>query len=243
MIDLFFTTSPNVYKISIALEEMGLAYAMCPVDISQGEHLKPENIGYAASPKLPVIRDNDPVDGGEPMVIFESGAILEYLAEKTASFMPRDLRARYEVKQWLYWQMAGLGPMGGQQWHFTKWAPRIAPDMDHSYALTRFSKIWSGLWRVMEDRLSDRPYLAGDYSIADMACFPWAIYMEPKDGIDRYPKVSRWVEAIAERPAVKRAYARGLEVDMGYERNDLGTAIFPAEGLLRHVIVRGDEPA
>ena len=237
MIELFFVTSPNVYKVSVALEEMGLPYRICPVDISRGEHRIPENIAHASSPKLPVIRDGDPEDGGEPIVIFESGAILEYLAEKSGRFLPKDTRSRYEVKQWLYWQMAGLGPMGGQQWHFTKWAPRIAPDMDHRYALGRFSNIWSGLWQVMETRLADQAYLGGDYSIADMACFPWAIYMEPQDGVEHYPNVARWVREISERPAVRQAYARGLEVDMGYERNVLGTAIFPPEGLLKHVIV------
>lgn len=238
MIDLFFVTSPNVYKVSIALEEMGLPYTLWPVDISKGEHLLPENIAHSFSPKLPVLRDNEPMDGGEPMVIFESGAILEYLAEKAGKFLPQELRARYETKQWLYWQMAGLGPMGGQQWHFNRWAPRIAPDGDHSYALGRFTNIWAGLWTLMDQRLADREYLAGDYSIADMACFPWTIYMEPKGGADAYPNVVRWIQAISGREAVKRAYSNGLAVDMGYERNALGTAIFPQEGLLKHVIIR-----
>jgi len=238
MIDLFFVTSPNVYKVTIALEEMGLPFQLHPVDISKGEHLDPGKIAGAFSPRLPVIRDSLPPDGAEPMVICESGAILEYVAEKSGLFLPADLRSRYEVKQWLYWQMAGLGPIGGQQWHFNRWAPRIDPQGDHRYALGRFSNIWAGLWRLMDQRLADREFLAGDYSIADMACFPWTIYMEPKDGPDAYPNVVRWIEAIASRPAVKNAYAKGLAVDMGYERNDLGTAIFPQEGLLRHVIIR-----
>lgn len=238
MIDLFFVTSPNVYKVTIALEEMGLPFALQPVDISQGEHLVPENIAHAASPRLPVIRDNDPQDGSEPLVIFESGAILEYLAEKSGRFLPQDLRSRFMVKQWLYWQMAGLGPIGGQQWHFTRWAPRIDPEGDHSYALNRFSNIWSGLWTLMDRELADREFLAGDYSIADMACFPWTIYMEPKGGPEQYPNVVRWIHAISERPAVKSAYSKGLAVNMGYERNELGTALFPQEGLLKHVIIR-----
>jgi len=237
MIDLFFVTSPNVYKVSTALEEMDLAYRAIPIDISKGEHLVPANIAGAPNAKLPVIRDHDPADGGTPLVVFESGAILEYLAEKTGLFMPEDLRGRQAVRQWLYWQMAGLGPMGGQQWHFTRWAPRIAPDMDHSYALGRFSKIWSGLWRVMDQHLATHEYLAGTYSIADMACFPWVIYMQPQEGAAHFTHIARWAQAIGERPAVRRAYARGLAVDMGYERNALGTAIFPPEGLLRHVII------
>ena len=238
MIDLFFVTSPNVYKVTIALEEMGLPFTLHPVDISKGEHLDPGRIAGAFSPKLPVIRDNSPPDDGEPLVIFESGAILEYLAEKSGRFLLTELRARHEVKQWLYWQMAGLGPIGGQQWHFNRWAPRIDPQGDHSYALGRFTNIWAGLWSLMDQRLADREFLGGDYSIADMACFPWTIYMQPKGGPDAYPNVVRWISTIAERPAVKNAYAKGLAVDMGYERNDLGTAIFPQEGLLRHVIIR-----
>ena len=144
MIDLFFVTSPNVYKVTIALEEMGLPFTLHPVDISKGEHLDPGRIAGAFSPKLPVIRDNCPSDDGEPLVIFESGAILEYLAEKSGRFLTTELRARQEVKQWLYWQMAGLGPMGGQQWHFNRWAPRIDSQGDHSYALGRFTNIWAG---------------------------------------------------------------------------------------------------
>ncbi len=239
MLDLFFVTSPNVYKATIALEEMGLDYRLCPVDISQGEHLVPENIAHSPSPRLPVLRDNDPDDGGDPIVIFESGAILEYLSDKTGLFLPKETRSRYDVKQWLYWQMAGIGPIGGQQWHFTRWAPRIAPEMDHSYALNRFSNIWEGLWRLMDRRLAEQEYLAGAYSIADMACFPWMIYMEPRGGADNFPNIKRWVEKIADRAAVRAAYAKGLAIDMGYERNELGTAIFPQNGLLKHVIVSG----
>lgn len=239
MLDLFFVTSPNVYKATIALEEMGLDYRLCPVDISRGEHLVPKNIAHSPSPRLPVLRDNDPDDGRDPIVIFESGAILEYLSDKTGLFLPKDIRSRYEVKQWLYWQMAGIGPIGGQQWHFTRWAPRIAPEMDHSYALNRFSNIWEGLWELMDRRLAEREYLAGEYSIADMACFPWMIYMEPRSGAGSFQNIKRWVEKIADRPAVKAAYSKGLAVDMGYERNELGTAIFPQSGLLKHVIVGG----
>lgn len=238
MIDLYFVTSPNVYKATIALEEMKLPYQLHFVDISKGEHLVPENIANAFSPKLPIIRDNAPHDGDGPLTIFESGAILEYLSEKAGQFMPAELRLRLEVKQWLYWQMAGLGPIGGQQWHFNRWAPRIDPGGDHSYALGRFTNIWAGLWSLMDKRLEDREYLAGDYSIADIACFPWTIYMQPKGGAEAFPNVTRWITAISERDAVKAAYSKGLAVDTGYDRNDLGTAIFPQEGLLKHVIIR-----
>lgn len=158
-------------------------------------------------------------------------------AERQQAFLPSELRQRIIVKQWLYWQMAGFGPMGGHQWHFNRWAPRINAQGDHSCALRRLTNIWSGLWRLMDKRLSEVEFLGGDYSIADMACFPWTIYMEPEGGTQQYGNFERWIRTIAKRPAVKAAYARGLDVDMGYERNQLGTAIFPQEGLLRHVIV------
>jgi len=237
MIDLFFVTSPNVYKICIALEEMGLAYTLRPVDLSKGEHLVPENIGGALNGRLPVIRDLAPADGGAPVTLFESGAILEYLGDKTGRFLPSGLRERMEVLQWLYWQVGGIGPIGGQVWHFFAFAPKIAPDFDNSYATNRYYHMFSSLWSVMNRRLEDRAYLGGDYSIADMACFPWISYVEPREGIDVYPNVRRWRDAIAARPAVRAAYERAQALDTGYDRNDKGASLFPWEGLLEHVIV------
>ena len=237
MIDLFFCTSPNVYKVSIALEEMALPYTLHSVDLSSGKHLDPANIAGASTGKLPVIRDDDPAYGGDPIVVFESGAILQYLGEKTGKLLPTDPRARLEVMQWLFWQMGGLGPIGGQHWHFLASAPKIAPDFDNSYAFNRYAHMWSALWATMDKRLADSAYLAGDYSIADIACFPWISYIEPQDGVDKYPHVRRWRDELAERPAVRTAYEKGMALETGYERNEKGVSLFPWEGLLKHVIV------
>ena len=237
MIELFFVTSPNVYKIAIALEEMALPYRLCPVDLSTGAHLDPANVAGAATGKLPVIRDDDPPDGGEPVVVFESGAILQYLAEKSGKLLPAEPRARLETMQWLFWQMGGLGPIGGQFWHFLAFAPKIAPDFDNSYALSRYANMWSALWQTMDQRLTDRPYLAGAYSIADIACFPWIIYIDPQEGVDSFPNVRRWRDDLAARPAVREAYAKAGSLDTGYDRNEKGASLFPWEGLLKHVIV------
>jgi GST-like protein len=237
VIELFFVTSPNVYKIVIALEEMALPYTLRPVDLSAGAHLDPANVAGVATGKLPVIRDDEPADGGEPVVVFESGAILQYLGEKSGKLLPAEPRARLEVMQWLFWQMGGLGPVGGQFWHFLAFAPKIAPDFDNSYAFNRYSNMWTALWRTMDRQLAERPYLAGDYSIADIACFPWIIYIDPRDGIDRYPNVRRWRDDIGARPAVRNAYANAGALDTGYERNEKGASLFPWEGLVKHVIV------
>lgn len=235
MIELFFVTSPNVYKVAIALEEMELPYTLTPIDLSKGDHLDPSKVAGALTRKLPVIRDSTPADG-DPITIFESGAILQYLAERSSRYLPTESRARLEALQWLFWQVGGIGPIGGQVWHFMTFAPRIAPDFDNSYAMSRYFHMYSSLWQVMDGRLADRPFLAGDYSIADMACFPWISYVEPREGIDEYPNVRRWRDAISTRPAVRRAYERGAALDTGYERNEKGVSLFPWEGLLENVI-------
>ncbi|MGD9663180.1 MAG: glutathione S-transferase N-terminal domain-containing protein [Porticoccaceae bacterium] len=237
MIDLFYVNSPNVTKILIALEESGFPYQLLPVDLSKGDHLKPELVAGAVTGKLPFIRDNSPADGGESMVVFESGAILQYLAEKSATLLPADMRKRMEVMQWLFWQVGGLGPIGGQTWHFFKFAPLIAPDTDNSYAYNRYFHMFSALWQVMDRRLQDRDYLAGEYSIADIACFPWIAYLEPEEGAASYPNVSRWRDSIGARPAVRRAYEKRASVNEGYERNEQGMTLFPWEGLIKNVIV------
>ena len=237
MIDLYFVTSPNVTKVVIALEEMGLEYRLRPTDLSQGAHLDPANVGGAINGKLPVIRDDRAADGGDPVTIFESGAILQYLAEKSGRFLPADHAARIETMQWLFWQMGGIGPIGGQLWHFRMFAPRIAPDIDNSYARRRYDRMFDALWETMDRRLADAAYLAGDYSIADMACFPWIAYLEPERGIAAFPNVHRWRDAIAARPAVRAAYGKAAEVDAGYARAENGATLFPWEGLLEHVIV------
>ncbi len=236
MIDLFFVTSPNVYKISIALEEMALEYRLVPVDLSKGDHRDPANVGGAVNGKLPVIVDHAPAHGGPAQTLFESGAILNYLADKTGSFIGTGDAERLEVLQWLAWQVGGIGPIGGQLWHFRVFAPRIAPDFDNSYALQRYDRMFAALFETMDRRLADRPFLAGDYSIADMACFPWIAYLEPSEGIAAYPNVLRWRDATAARPAVRAAYETANALDTGYERSENGASLFPWEGLLENVI-------
>jgi GSH-dependent disulfide-bond oxidoreductase len=237
MIELFYVASPNVHKICVALEEMELAHRLTAVDVSRGDHHDPGKLGGAATGKLPVIRDEAPADGGEPMVVFESGAILQYLAGKTGRFLSPDPRARQQETQWLFWQMAGLGPIGGQLWHFMAFAPQIAPDFDNSYALGRYRNMWSALWRTMDARLADVPFLGGAYSIADMACYPWVLYIDPQEGADAYPHVCRWRDAISARPAVAAAYRRAFTLDTGYARNEAGATLFPMDGILKHVVV------
>lgn len=236
MIDLFFVTSPNVYKISIALEEMALEHRLVSVDLSKGQHHDPAQIGGGVTGKVPVIVDDAPAGGGAPRTVFESGAILTYLADKAGQFGGQDEAQRLNVQQWLYWQVGGLGPIGGQLWHFRVFAPRIAPDFDNSYALQRYERMFAALWQVMDRRLAEQPFLAGDYSIADMACFPWIAYLEPTDGIAAYPNILRWRDAIAERPAVREGYRKGAALDTGYERSENGVSLFPWEGLIENVI-------
>lgn len=236
MIDLYFATSPNVYKVNIALEEMELDYTLVPVDLSQGAHLDPGKLGGGVTGKVPVIVDHAPDGHGGPVTVFESGAILQYLAEKSRKFIGTTPTERTEVMQWLFWQMGGLGPIGGQLWHFRAFAPVIAPEFDNSYALNRYDRMFARLWRTMDDRLADRAYLAGAYSIADMACYPWIIYLAPSEGWDAYPNIRRWRDALDARPAISAAYARARTLDVGYERNELDTALMPWDGIMQHVI-------
>jgi GSH-dependent disulfide-bond oxidoreductase len=237
MIDLFFATSTNVYKILIALEEMEQSYSLQLIDISKGEQLDPANLAGSPTQKLPVIRDNAPADGGEPLVIFESGAILQYLADKTGMLLPKEPRSRLAAIQWLFWQVGGLGPISGQAWHFHAFAPRIAPDFDNSYSTSRYYNMMSALWRVLDGQLGKTPYLAGEYSIADIACYPWIIYFAAQKGIDAYPNIVRWRDAIAARPGVQRAYARIAEVKTGYEFNEeKKVAFYPWEDVLKNMI-------
>jgi len=236
MIKLYFCTSPNVYKVSIALEEMELKYQLIAVDLSKGHHRDPAIVPGAKTGKLPVIIDENPADGGAPIAIFESGAILQYLAEKTASFLSANLRQRTATMQWLFWQMGGLGPIGGQAGHFHFYAPKVDPTVDYTYPSNRYFNMWASLWRVLESQLATHEYIAGDYSIADMACFPWISYMPPREGLEHFPNVCRWREAVAARPAVQAAYQKGAHLDTGYGQNEKGATMFPWEGLLQHVI-------
>jgi GST-like protein len=236
MIELFFATSVNVYKIGIALEEMALPHTYSLIDLSKGEHLDPANIANAPTAKVPVIRDNAPADGGQPIIVFESGAILQYLADKSGRFLPSDFRRRLEVMQWLSWQIGGLGPISGQAWHFHAFAPLIAPDFDNSYARDRYFKMMSEFWRVLDKRLSDRQFIAGDYSIADMACYPWIIYFEPVEGMAAYPNIARWCGEVAARPAVRRFYDKVVTLKTGYAFNEKKMTLYDWPGIVKNVI-------
>lgn len=212
-IEFYFWSTPNGWKISIALEEMGLQYALKPVNIGNGDQFKPDFMAISPNNRMPAIVDpNGP--GGGPISIFESGAILQYLGRKSGKFYPRDDRQRAEVEQWLFWQMAGLGPMAGQHSHFFNYAPKLVDDPAKiAYSVTRYANEYNRLLGVMERRLADRAFLAGDfYSIADMAAWPWtriAPVMNQK--LDGFPKLNDWVERIGAREAVQKAMEVGAE--------------------------------
>lgn len=204
MIDLHYWTTPNGHKISLFLEESGLAYKVFPVNIGKNEQFEPDFLSISPNNRIPAIVDQDPADGGAPLSLFESGAILLYLAEKTGRFIPSDLRGRQEVSQWLFWQMGGLGPMAGQNHHFNRFAKEKIP-----YAIERYVNETARLYGVLNKRLADRDFVAGsDYSIADMAIYPWIVpHTYQQQDLNDFPHLKRWFESIATRDATKRAYA------------------------------------
>lgn len=203
MIDLHYWTTPNGHKVTLFLEETQTPYRIIPVNISAGEQFKPEFLAIAPNNRIPAMVDAEPTGGGEPIRLFESGAILQYLAEKTGRFLPVDARGRYEVMQWLFWQVGGLGPMAGQNHHFVQYAPERIP-----YAIDRYVNETGRLYSVLDKRLADREFIAGEYSIADMACYPWIVpHKRQQQRLELFPHLSRWFHAIAARPAVQRAYA------------------------------------
>ncbi len=206
MIDLYFWTTPNGYKPLLFLEEAGLDYALKPVNISKGEQFDPAFLEVAPNNRIPALVDHDPAAGGKPISVFESGAILLYLAEKTGRFLPADLAGRHEALQWLFWQMGGLGPMAGQNHHFVQYAPEKIP-----YAMKRYVDETARLYGVLDRRLADRPFIAGDdYTIADMASYPWILPHErQQQDLAHFPHLKRWFEAVAARPATIAAYDRG----------------------------------
>ncbi|MBN8741639.1 MAG: thiol:disulfide oxidoreductase [Lysobacterales bacterium 69-70] len=204
MIELYYWPTPNGHKITLFLEEAGLDYTIKPVDISRGEQFEPAFLAFSPNNRMPAIIDRAPADGGEAISVFESGAILLYLAEKTGRFLPADVRGRKEVTEWLFWQMGGLGPMAGQNHHFGTYAPEKIP-----YAIERYVKETNRLYGVLDRRLAGREFIAGEYSIADMACYPWIVPHErQQQDLDDFPHLKRWFGAIAERPATVRAYAQ-----------------------------------
>ncbi|MFT4080096.1 glutathione S-transferase N-terminal domain-containing protein [Rhodomicrobium sp.] len=208
MIELYYWPTPNGHKITLFLEETGLPYEIKPVNIGAGDQFKPEFLAFSPNNRMPAIIDREPKDGGEPVTVFESGAILLYLAEKTGKFLPADVRGRFDVLQWLFWQMGGLGPMAGQNHHFVQYAPERIP-----YAMDRYVKETNRLYGVLDRRLADREFIAGDYSIADMASYPWIVpHKKQQQNLDDFPHLKRWFDAIRARPATERAYEKGAAI-------------------------------
>ncbi len=207
MIDAYYWPTPNGWKVSIALEEMGLDYRVIPVNIGRGDQFSEDFLKISPNNRMPAIIDHDPVDGDEPISVFESGAILVYLAEKTGLFMPRDVRGRTEVMEWLMWQMGGVGPMFGQNGHFRFYAPETIP-----YAQERYHTESLRLYGVLNRRLEGREYICGNYSIVDMACWPWVItYKKQEIDLQTFPNVRRWYDLLKTRPGLRRGYRVGEE--------------------------------
>jgi len=210
MIELHYWPTPNGHKVTMFLEEAGVPYVIKPVDIGKGAQFAPEFLAISPNNKMPAIVDRAPADGGAPISVFESGSILLYLANKTKQFIPQDLRGRITVNEWLFWQVGGLGPMGGQYGHFSVYAPEKIP-----YAIERYTNEVRRLLGVLDRRLAGRAFIAGDeYSIADMACYPWINpYSKAPLDLTAFAEVRRWHEAVAARPATQRAFALGPKVN------------------------------
>jgi GST-like protein len=206
MIELYFAPTPNGWKISVMLEECELPYTVCPVNITRGEQFRAEFLKLSPNGRIPAIIDRDPPDGGEPLAMFESGAILRYLAAKAGRFYPADLRARCNVEQWLMWQMGGLGPMLGQNGHFLLYAPEKIP-----YAIERYGREASRLYAVLDGQLGRTGgFIAGEYSIADIACFPWIMTHKAQGmSLVEYPHLARWFAEVRARPQVQKGVALG----------------------------------
>ena len=216
MIDLYYWTTPNGHKITMFLEETGLKYKIFPINIGKGDQFKPEFLAIAPNNRIPALVDHEPKGdhkgGTKPISIFESGAMLLYLAEKTGRFLHGDLYGRYDVIQWTFWQMGGLGPMAGQNHHFRNYAQDKIP-----YAIDRYVNETNRLYGVLNKRLADREFIGGEYSIADMACYPWIVpYKNQGQDIEQFPHLKRWLEAIGERPATVRAYALAKDVNPNF---------------------------
>lgn len=217
MIDFYSWPTPNGLKVSILLEEAQIEHRVHPVNIGKGEQFTPEFLAIAPNNRIPAILDDAPDGGGAPVTLFESGAILLYLAEKSGQFIPDDVRGLAQVLQWLFWQMGGLGPMAGQNGHFNVYATEKIP-----YAIDRYVNETARLYGVMDKRLADREYLAGDYSIADMACYPWIVPHEAHgQDLAKHPNLKRWFDQIGARPAVVEVYAN--------RERDYGTIPNPAQ--------------
>lgn len=209
MIDVYYWTTPNGHKITMYLEETGLEYNVRPVNIGKGEQFEAAFLAISPNNKMPAIVDHAPTGGGKPINVFESGAILLYLAGKTGLLIPKDLRGQVEALEWLMWQMAGLGPMLGQNHHFSTYAPEKIP-----YAIDRYVKETSRLYAVLNKRLAGRDFILGKhYSIADIACYPWIIPDRQGQDMGEFPNLRRWHAAIRARPATVRAYEIAKEIN------------------------------
>lgn len=226
MIELYYWTTPNGQKITIFLEETALPYTINTVNIAKGEQLDPEFLKISPNNRIPAIVDHDPADAGGPLAVFESGAILQYLAEKTGQLIPADPRGRAEVMQWLFWQMSGLGPMLGQNHHFSRYAPEPIP-----YAIDRYRKETERLYSVLDHRLQQREFIAGTYSIADIASYPW-IVPHARQGIklEEFPDLKRWFDTIGARPAVKRAYDLATQINTAPTVTDAARSVLFGQG-------------
>lgn len=211
-IELWYWPTPNGWKVSIALEEMGLAYEMKPINIGRGEQFEAAFQKISPNGRMPAIIDPDGPDG-MPLSIFESGAILQYLAAKSGRFYASDLRRKAEIDQWLFWQVGGLGPMAGQTHHFRQYAPAMTPDQRHlAYGVRRYTNETNRLYGVLDRRLADRDYLAGEYSIADMAAWPWILPSWQGQNIDDFPNLKAWLQRVGDRPAVVAGRRLGSEL-------------------------------
>lgn len=220
-LDLYYWTTPNGHKTTIFLEEAGLPYNLHPIDINKGDQFTPEFLAISPNNRIPALVDPTPMDGDEPLSIFESGAILEYLADKTGAFLPKSGAARYNVLQWLYWQMGGLGPMAGQNHHFTQYAPEKVP-----YAINRYVNETARLYGVLDKQLANKAFITGEYSIADMASYPW-VRSHEKQGQDlnNFPNIKAWFERISARPAVIEAYAKADKINSSTAVTEEGKSI------------------
>ena len=218
MIDLHYWPTPNGKKVTILLEECGLPYRIVPCSIGQGDQFKDEFLRISPNNRMPAIVDHEPPGGGEPVSVFESGAILIYLAEKSGQFLPADVRGRAHVLEWLMWQMGGFGPMLGQNHHFNIYAPEKVP-----YAIDRYVNETSRLYGVLDKQLAEREWICGDYSIADMACWGWVVPHD-RQGIDldQFEHVRRWYDAMKERPGVQRGFSVGIEIRRAMSESQQG---------------------
>jgi GST-like protein len=214
MIDLYYAPTPNGHKMTLFLEEAALPYRLHAISFAKREQFRPEYLAISPNNKIPAMVDQAPADGGEPIALFESGAMLLYLAEKIGRFIPTDLRGRVEVLKWLFWQVGGLGPMAGQNGHFNVFAPEKLP-----YAMKRYVDETNRLYGVLDHQLKDKPFIAGaEYSIADMACYPWIVpHRSHGQRLEDFPDLKRWFDAVALRPATIKAYGSVKDV---YDRSN-----------------------